>query len=100
MYEQQLHVAVFCVFVFLKKDTNLLGEVGHPFFKKSIQKIIHCKYIIYIYTYLIIFTYIQHLYTAFVLCECVSTYIFSKYYKINKKGMTQCLPQVQLVHQM
>lgn len=33
-----------------------------------------------------IFTYIQHLYTAFVLCKCVLTYIFSNYYKINKEG--------------
>lgn len=35
-----------------------------------------------------IFTYIQHLYTAFVLCKCVLTYIFSNYYKINKEGRT------------
>lgn len=33
-----------------------------------------------------IFTYIQHLYTAFVLCKYVLTYIFSNYYKINKEG--------------
>lgn len=39
-----------------------------------------------------IFTYIQHLYTAFVLCKCVLTYIFSNYYKINKEGrMCVCL---------
>lgn len=39
-----------------------------------------------------IFTYIQHLYTAFVLCKCVLTYIFSNYYKINKEGRTRvCL---------
>lgn len=36
-----------------------------------------------------IFTYIQHLYTAFVLCKCVLTYIFSNYYKINKEGRTR-----------
>lgn len=35
-----------------------------------------------------IFTYIQHLYTAFVLCKYVLTYIFSNYYKINKEGRT------------
>lgn len=39
-----------------------------------------------------IFTYIQHLYTAIVLCKCVLTYIFSNYYKIHKEGKTQvCL---------
>lgn len=39
-----------------------------------------------------IFTYIQHLYTAFVLCKCVLTYIFSNSYKINKEGRTHvCL---------
>lgn len=60
---------------------------------KSIQKIIPCKYIIYIFIHnLNIFTYIQHLYTAFVLCKCVLTYIFSNYYKINKEGRTRvCL---------
>lgn len=35
-----------------------------------------------------IFTYIQHLYTAIVLCKCVLTYIFSNYYKIHKEGRT------------
>lgn len=33
-----------------------------------------------------IFTYIQHLYTAIVLCKCVLTYIFSNYYNIHKEG--------------
>lgn len=35
-----------------------------------------------------IFTYIQHLCTAIVLCKCVLTYIFSNYYKIHKEGRT------------
>lgn len=43
-----------------------------------------------------IFTYIQHLYTAFVLCKCVLTYIFSNYYKINKGRQNTCLPRVLL----
>lgn len=53
-----------------------------------------------------IFTYIQHLYTAIVLCKCVLTYIFSNYYNIHKEGKKKKanknnkarLPQVQLLH--
>lgn len=36
-----------------------------------------------------LFTYIQHLETAVVLCRCVLTYSFSNYYNIHKEGRTQ-----------
>lgn len=45
-----------------------------------------------------IFTYIQHPYTAIVLCKCALTYIFSNYYKIHKLGKTPRLPRVRLLH--
>lgn len=45
-----------------------------------------------------IFTYIQHPYTAIVLCKCAPTYIFSNYYKIHKQGKTPRLPRVRLLH--
>lgn len=42
-----------------------------------------------------IFTYIQHLYTAIVLCKCVLTYIFSNYYNIHKEGKKKKSKQEQ-----
>lgn len=84
---------------YLPQTQGRVGRVG--VISESIQKIIHCKYIIYIYTYLNIFTNIPSTihYTVYFFLQNnwggLSRELkkeMHQYYKINRRAVPICAP--------